>query len=460
MLLAVQLTRAWPTALLLAATGGLALVAPWFAHGVERSPASYWVATGLMTLAGAAYLVAVIRKASVCCLAAVVAVGAALRLLLLFSTPVLEMDFYRYLWDGGVLASGRNPYAWSPKDARDGVLESGQPAPEWLTGLAERSGPVIQRVHYPRLRTIYPPVAQGAFALAHVLRPWSLASWRLVALAADVATLVLLLALLRELGLPAAASAVYWWNPLVVKELVNSAHMDGLALPLVVGALLLSVRKRHVPAAVLLAVAVGAKLWPVLLLPFVLRPAVGKPKQLVLAFASWLAVVWFFVLIVLSGSLDARSGFVAYGREWEMNDAAYVAVHEAVMWVTGLERTAAHAPARAVVGLVLVAWVAWLAWPPLADGRDLVRRCLLAVAALFLLSPTQFPWYYVWMVPLLAVCPWRSLLAWTALLPLYYLRFYFKAFSDVAIFDYGVVLAEHVPVACLAVWEWRRARRT
>jgi hypothetical protein len=100
-----------------------------------------------------------------------------------------------------------------------------------------------------------------------------------------------------------------------------------------------------------------------------------------------------------------------------------------------------------------LAWVLWLCRHPAEDGRDLCRRCLWAVAAAFLLSPAQFPWYFLWVLPLLPFEPRAPLLLLTALLPLYYLRFYFKDLGRVNTFDYGIVWLEYAPVWALLVWE-------
>jgi hypothetical protein len=99
--------------------------------------------------------------------------------------------------------------------------------------------------------------------------------------------------------------------------------------------------------------------------------------------------------------------------------------------------------------------VTWLARSPIRDGQDFCQRCLLAVAAVFLLSPTQFPCYYVWLIPLLAIRPQASLLLLTVLLPLYYLRFFFLSRGQAAVFDYGIVWLEYLPVWMLLWWEWR-----
>ena len=65
----------------------------------------------------------------------------------------------------------------------------------------------------------------------------------------------------------------------------------------------------------------------------------------------------------------------------------------------------------------------------------------------------------MWLLPLLALTPRLSLLSLTALLPLYYLRFYFEARGEPGRFDHGVVWIEHLPVLALLVWEWLRPKR-
>ena len=87
------------------------------------------------------------------------------------------------------------------------------------------------------------------------------------------------------------------------------------------------------------------------------------------------------------------------------------------------------------------------------------RRFLWPIAALYLFSPTQFPWYSLWILPFLAIQPQRSLLLLTALLPLYYLRYFFAARGLVEVHDMGIVWLEFVPVWCLLIWEGYRGRK-
>ena len=115
--------------------------------------------------------------------------------------------------------------------------------------------------------------------------------------------------------------------------------------------------------------------------------------------------------------------------------------------------------ARWLFMALLAALLLWLARKPITDGLDLCQRCLWALAALFLLSPAQFPWYYVGLIPFLAIRPRTSLLLLTVLLPLYYWRYLFLARGQVAVFDYGIVWLEFVPVWMLLAWEWWSSRR-
>ncbi len=433
---------------------------------VYGAGAGAWPVRTLVVLelaAGAIYLVAVraVRHTAATrrSMAIAVLVGALLRLAMLASTPMIEDDWYRYLWDGGVLANGLDPYRFSPSEARD--RNRSGPIPAAWRRLAEASGQVVARVNHPDLRTVYPPVAQAAFAAAHWLKPWSLTSWRVVLICFEAATVVLLILLLSRCGLPSLWFVIYWWNPLVVKETVNSAHMDSVLFPFVLGAVLLALRGRHVGAAALLALGTGAKIWPVILLPVLLRPLLASPRRLAAPLVVFGTVSGALFLPVLLSGLDPDSGFAAYAGRWEMNDSLFMVLHAAVRAFPGRlgQAAAAGIVARSLAVILLAGWLAHLIRRPWRHPAELAERCLLAIAGLFLLSPTQFPWYALWFMPFLAVRPRGSLLVLTVLLPLYYLRFHFASRGNAALFDYGIVWLEFLPVWCLLLWEWRVARR-
>ncbi len=391
----------------------------------------------------------------------ILVVGIAMRATLFTSTPILEDDYHRYLWDGGVTAHGYNPYAYIPDHVRR-VIEAPH-IPQGVRALATESGNIYDRVNHAQYGTIYPPIAQAAFALAHWLSPWSLQAWRTILLLFDIATLVLIAALLRQLGRPIHYAVIYWWNPIVVKETVNSAHMDTVALPFVLLALYFALRSAPLRSGLAFALGIAAKLWPIVVIPLVLRHIKRSPRQLTVAIgvsAALLAVLLSPLLAAIDIGND--SGFLAYGRGWEMNDALFMAFLKVCQIGNGLlggdaAASSVEIAARLLVGTVLLGFLLFLCRRPIEDPHDLCNRIVLVMSAFFLLSPTQFPWYYLWLVPFLALSPRASMLSLTATLPLYYLRFHFEYRGNVAPFDNGIVWLEFAPAFILLLWEGRRS---
>ncbi len=268
---------------------------------------------------------------------------------------------------------------------------------------------------------------------------------------------------LRCLDQPARLIAIYWWNPLVVRQTFNSLHFDVIILPFVLAAIILTMKERHTWAAIALAFAAGIKLWPLVLLPAILWPLRQNPRQLIVACAAFAVTLGMLFLPVLVAGLGTDSGFIAYGRFWEMNDAAYRFISWIVKYCLisfGGNVGWTQIVTRTVVAATVVFWAVWLQRFPPSNATQLWDRCLLTVAAVFLLSPTGFPWYYVWVSPFLVINPRPSLLLLNGMLPMYYLSDYYRAIGTPQTFDNVVVWIEYLPFWGLALWEWRRKSRS
>lgn len=460
----------WPCKKWLLAGGGLlachlvlAALSPRFDYTRDWGAPAIFVLVGVEGLAGLLYWLAVrdVRDTSHPRLMLwILAVGAGLRVSLFLATPMIADDHYRFLWDGAVLSHGMNPYAYAPGEVlAETEAEDSDTLPPALSKLAQEAGPVLARTNHPHLRSIYPPTAQAAFALAYGLHPWSDRAWRLVLCLFDLATFGLLLAFLRTLRLPLWYVAIYWWNPLLVQETFNAGHMDVVALPFVLAALLLAIRRRPGWAALSLALAAGAKVWPVVLLPLILRPVFTAPKRLLPALGLFGLLSGALFWPISAAGLDPSAGFTAYSSHWEMNDALFMLLGWVVpLFLKGVGAAVGYNPVvtRSLVLALLTVWILVVVRRAVRDPVDLCERGLGIVAAVFLLSPTQFPWYFLWLLPFLVVRPRPSLLLLTALLPLYYLRFYWSARDQAQIFDQGIVWLEFVPVWGLLLREWYR----
>jgi hypothetical protein len=255
-----------------------------------------------------------------------------------------------------------------------------------------------------------------------------------------------LLGLLRMLKKPVILAAWYWWNPILLREVISSGHMDVIALPLVIVVLLLAGRGALLPASIVLALAAAVKIWPIVLAPLAVRAAGARQKTMLagaFVFISVSAVLWAPVFAARHGD---SSGFRAYSLQWYNNDAVFAGTAWIIQRVLPfVELDAAHGPriARFIVAGALLIVVAVQTRQLNDDPGDLVRRSLVVLAVMFLLIPAQFPWYFLWMLPLLAAAPRASLLAYTAFLPLYYAHYEHP----------WVVWIEHLPILAWFVWE-------
>ncbi len=189
---------------------------------------------------------------------------------------------------------------------------------------------------------------------------------------------------------------------------------------------------------------------------------VWGPKNLALSLGVFaLAVAALLSPMYLAG-LDANSGIAAYSQRWQLNDALFkliVWVSQFVLGIVQVHPGYKYLMARIVVMGLLLFWIGYVASRKQEGAKTLFEHSLWIITAVYFLSPTQFPWYFVWMIPFLVIRPRGSLLLFTALLPLYYLRYYFEARGSVEIFDFGIVWIEFVPVWILLIREWYLSRR-
>jgi alpha-1,6-mannosyltransferase len=450
---------------LLAMSALLLLFGGYFAW--ERSLANIptlWLAGGLM-VAGLIYalLVPLItwtlqhdaghrRKL----LTLVLLTGVAMRLIMIPSMPALEDDFYRYLWDGAVTANGHNPYALAPGSARTGA------APPAIRQLAAEGALVLDRINHPKIKTIYPPVAQAVFALSYWIEPWSMRAWRLMCFAGECASVLLLLLLLGAVGRSPLWVSLYWLNPLVVKELMNAGHMEAIVLPFLLGAIALVAFKRPVAASACLGLAIGAKLWPVMLVPLVLRPLLANPWRLLTALLvlAAMAVVW--ILPPYLGVLGPDSGFVAYASRWQANGAQFQGLQQlanGLFGAVGWPAQLSGLTVRLICAAIVASTALLLARTPAHDAFDLIRRAFIVVLLLFLLSPAQFPWYASWVLIFAPFMPLAGLSALTVLLPLYYVSFFLFAHAGYKQWYGWLIWAEWLPIWLLLLLDGARAWR-
>jgi len=343
-------------------------------------------------------------------LAVVLVIGAAvgLRAVALVGTPNTSDDLYRYAWDGRVQAHGIDPYNAPPLAPELSKLRDPWLWPDAAGCASLARPPGCTRINRPADRTIYPPVAEAWFTLVHEVggdRGHDKA-WQVAGLATDAAVIGLLLLALRRWRRDPRWVALYALCPAAVFEFVHNAHVDGLAVALLVAAFVVAVPPGKKPPSAARDVAVGlligaaalVKLYPAAVLLVMLCLPRARPwRSLLRATGAAAALTGItYAPHIHAVGLRVLGYLPGYLREEHYSSGGRFLLAGAL----GLHGTAAGA-AASIVLLSVVAWVVW-------RRPDAPRAAAVVLVALFLVTTPVQPWYAVSAVALGALAGWPA----------------------------------------------------
>lgn len=332
---------------------------------------------------------------------AIIGVAVVLRLAALAGQPILSDDLYRYAWDGRVQVSGTSPYRHTPSAPQVAGLRE-----DWLWPDAEgcaalQRDPGCTRINRPTVRTIYPPVAEAWFTAVYRVAGIETRhkAWQVAGLLGDMALVGLLPLVLRAWKRDERWTALYALSPVAVVEVVNNAHVDGLAALFVVVALLAAARKKPAWAGALLAGAFLIKLYPAVVgLAFVAAFAGRRALvRLAGAFAAVVAVA--YLPHVATVGLDVLGYLPGYLQEERYGEGGRYLLAGLVGLPPALTAALAAAGVAGAAGWVL------LRRPAVPAGATVLLGALLLAV-----TPVQ-PWYAV---TLLAAATVAAKPAWSA----------------------------------------------
>lgn len=313
--------------------------------------------------------------------------------------PSASEDVWRYLWDGALGWRGAPVYAHAPAaPALDAAA-----AAAGLEGLRPLIG-------HPTVPTVYPPGAQLSFQLAAFdawgrWAPFSLARWRALTLAGELALVGGAWRWLRGRGLPPRYAALYALSPLMAFDFGHGAHLDCLGAALGVWGLVALDRRRDVAAGLLLGAGGWVKLVPWLWLALAALPdarALGRRRLARLAAGA--AAATLLCVAPLGAELwgagaGALGGLRSYAATWSFNGSLFALAHAPLEAAWG--DPVAHAAAQRLLGgaLLLLCVALGRGW---RGAEALPARAAAGTLGLLLVSPVVYSWYLCWA---LALCP-------------------------------------------------------
>ncbi len=280
------------------------------------------------------------------------------------------------------------------------LLETGSPyglAPADFFGaenLSENFEVILDRINYPYVATVYGPVCQWVFGLAYLIAPGEIWPLQLIFALLDFGLVLLLLRLA-----PAKWVLLYAWCPLVIKEFAYTAHTDILGIFFMFAAIIAKQGSRLILTGLLLALAIGSKVFAIVLIPLLLgfrwRAWLGFGLGILAITASFLSIEpWI------------PEGLGQMARNWLFNAPIYMLLLPVLpaVWIKAL-----------MLSLYTAIWSTY-AWKFVfvqdRGPEKVIPRGDFLFGLLFLCMPVMNAWYLPWLLPFAVIYPSRW--AWTA----------------------------------------------
>lgn len=364
----------------------------------------------------------------------IVLIAILFRVALLLMTPNLSDDFWRFIWDGRIVAAGENPYLCLPQEA---ILD---PEIQQL-GL---EGEVYDNLNSKQYFTIYPPLNQLLFGLSALLGFGNPAAemfaLRLLLLAAEIGVIVLMIRLLRHFNLDERRVAWYAFNPLVIIEVTGNLHFEGLMVFFLMLAAWLWVRKRLIPATLALAGAISAKLLPLIVLALLPRFLGWKRAFAVGGLTLAVTALTFSIFVGPEFVANLSSSLDLYFRRFEFNASIYYLIREVGFAIVGYNAIQYIGP---MLSLVTLGVILLIALGLRKKQWNFFQALTICLTVYFLLTTTVHPWYIVTLVGLAPLCGWRFALLWSGVVILSYSHYWGGGFEE----NYLLIAAEYLALA-------------
>ncbi len=371
------------------------------------------------------------------------------RAALIFCLPNLSDDFYRFVWDGHLAGNGglleRWPSEWM------GEKWMGENGPPWGKS-KEFWEMVYEGLNSKEYATVYPPALQVVFRASAAIAGENLLGMIIVMkvaiFGAEVGSLVLLRKLLRKWKRPTKWALLYGLNPLVISEMVGNVHFEAFMLCFTLLGLWWLVQSpegpRYLLASIPFALAICAKLLPVLFFPFLIR-RLGWGRSILLGLLTGALTVGFFVLVF---DMENFGNFLdsvrLYFRKFEFNANLYYIAR----WALGDQgfRVSQILP-YVTMGLILLA-----AWRQKASSwASLPLQLLMALSIYQILQPVIHPWYIAPLIGLAALTRYRFPVWWSVFLPLTYLTYFNPDFEQ----PWWALWLEYSVLFLVIFFEWQ-----
>lgn len=403
------------------------------AYGIDRAQSVLLISSWLLLFTG--YFLIIRRKWDDQELKKLLAIAFIFRLVFLVSLPALSDDYFRFIWDGQLSASGINPFLFTPGEIIDFNPE------------------LYGRLNSQNYYSVYPPVMQGVFYItglftsSNTIAPVVL--MRCAIILAEAGTIYFLLKILGISGKNKSRVLLYALNPLIIIELTGNLHFEGIMLFFLIAAFYLLMKKLMILSAIFFSLAVCTKLIPLILLPLLLRHL--NIKRFVTYILKMVIISVLLFLPFASSQLFTHifESVELYFQHFEFNASIYYLIRAVGYWVKGYNIIAFSGKMLPIVFVVFMA-VYTSRYRPV-KWQGFFNATLFFFFIYYLLALVVHPWYLSMLVLFSVLTQYRYAIAWSAVICFTYVTYSYTPYKEnlwIAFFEYALVIS-------YAVYEYR-----
>jgi hypothetical protein len=366
--------------------------------------------------------------------------GIIYRTIFVFSTPALSDDFYRFFWDGVLIVNRINPFHYLPSE----IIEN--PA----INIPEINAGLYGLLNSPEYYTVYPPICQFFFWISAWISGGNIShavlTIKVIFLMTEMGSIYLIWNLLKIYKRKKELTLLYLLNPLVIIELVGNIHFEAIMIFAVLLAVYSIAKQNWIGGALAFALAIIAKLTPLLLLPFFIKKL--KLKKSLLFYLITLSVAALAFLPFAGRELihGLGSSIGLYFQKFEFNASVFYVIRAFGFWMKGYDVIQEAGIWMAIITFLSISFLAFF---QNNKSQNIPGIFIWPFLIYFTLATIVHPWY---IIPLIAFClftNYRFPIVWSYTIFLSYLGYSVDGFQE----QTWVLWLEYVSVFGVLVYE-------
>ncbi len=365
----------------------------------------------------------------------VIFMGVFFRLLLLFAMPALSDDFYRFVWDGRLLANGINPYTILPANFINSI--------DYQNSIEYNL--IFSKLNSPNYYTVYPPLNQLIFAASATLSKGSLfgnvIALRIFILLAEISLLFMLIK-----NKYSDKFNLYSFNPLIIIELNGNLHFEGVVMCFLVLALSMGVkdRKSLVFSSFLFACAVCVKMLPLIFIPLIIKQLGWKKGIFYTSMVGVFTVLFFLPFLDQMLIEKLFSSINLYFQKFEFNASIYYLIRAVGFKIFGYNIIGMAGKIMAFLTFSGVLFISW-------KSKNLFVGSLAILTLYFAMATTVHPWYVTNLLVIAVFTSFRYPIVWSYTIFLSYATYQTNLYQE----NLWLVTLEYLLVLGMMIYELR-----